>query len=403
LSVRTQVVRRRIALITATSFVFVSASASAAPAQESPSANNDATEHALIDIHVNAATGTPDEIAGALGDLATNVEAQLDQLNLAKAAVLVSERNVSDAASAVEDTEGRIAAIVDDSDAVVIRAFINPPHEDAIEVITESSVSDATIKKAILDMQSDRDAGIIAKYEKERRQLVEDKKAKVAAIDDAKGKRDDAKAALTDLQAAVSQQTQFVLDVRDRLNKENADPGTLASDPDVAAGVAELTTKLQDIQDAQAYAKAQEAIREAQQRLVEEGNIVCPVQGEVSFTDTFGAPRSGGRRHQGNDMMSPRGTPTVAPTNGDVVHKSNSLGGLTWYVYGDNGHYYYGAHLSAYAGGDGHVQAGTVIGYVGNSGDAAGGATHLHFEFHPNGGAAVDPYSLIDRACPNHG
>ncbi len=130
------------------------------------------------------------------------------------------------------------------------------------------------------------------------------------------------------------------------------------------------------------------------------GDWVCPVQGPVAFTDSFGAPRAGGRRHEGIDMMSPRGTPTVAPVSGTVKDHPNALGGNAWYVYGDDGNTYYGAHLDSYANGNaGHVQAGTVIGYVGNTGDASGGATHLHFEIHPHGGAAVDPYATLKKYC----
>lgn len=403
MSVRRRALRRRIAVVTATGLAFASASVSAAPAQEDPSGDGDATEQALVEIHVSAADGDPSAIAGALGDIAANVETQLDQLELAQAAVHQAHETLADRQSAVEDTEGRIAAIVGDSDNVVIRAFINPPREESIELLTESSVADATIKQAVLDIQAESDAAVLEEYEKERLQLVDDKEAEETAVDDAELAQADAQAALADLRAAVSQQTQFVLDVRDRLNKEGADPASLAEDPDVAAGINELAGKLAEIQDAHAFERAQEALHEAQQRLVEQGRIICPVQGEVNFIDSWGFARSGGRRHQGVDMMSDRGTPTVAPTNGDLVHKSNSLGGTTWYVYGDNGNYYYGAHLDSYEGSEGRVEAGTVIGYVGNSGDARGGATHLHFEIHPGGGSAVNPYPETDRACPGHG
>ena len=129
------------------------------------------------------------------------------------------------------------------------------------------------------------------------------------------------------------------------------------------------------------------------------GSFVCPVQGPVAFSDTWGAPRSGGRSHKGVDMLSPSGTPTVAPVSGVVSHRGNSVGGLSWHLQGDDGHYYYGTHLQSYANvGAGHVEAGTVIGYVGDTGNARG-TPHLHFEIHPNGGSAVNPSPYVRDAC----
>lgn len=127
------------------------------------------------------------------------------------------------------------------------------------------------------------------------------------------------------------------------------------------------------------------------------GGMVCPVAGPHSFIDSWGAPRSGGRSHKGVDMMARTGIPVVAPVSGTVSHRGNSIGGLSFHLSGDNGHYYYGTHLSRY-GQSGRVEAGTVIGYVGDTGNASG-RPHLHFEIHPNHNGAVNPYPATRAAC----
>jgi murein DD-endopeptidase MepM/ murein hydrolase activator NlpD len=140
----------------------------------------------------------------------------------------------------------------------------------------------------------------------------------------------------------------------------------------------------------------------------------CPVRGRGSFSDDFGAPRySGGfHLHQGNDMFAALGTPIVAPFDGRAVQAPNKLGGLAVIVYGPQG-YVYNAHLAAY-GKLGEVKTGDVVGFVGNTGDAAGGPWHDHFEWHPLGvpsplhmspygvsdlQGAVDPFPYLGAAC----
>jgi murein DD-endopeptidase MepM/ murein hydrolase activator NlpD len=136
-------------------------------------------------------------------------------------------------------------------------------------------------------------------------------------------------------------------------------------------------------------------------QIIVRGDWVCPVQGGASFSDTWGAPRSGGRSHQGVDMFGARGTPLVAVVSGSVWFQSDSLGGLAAYVTGADGTTYYYAHLDDYVGGDRDVSAGELIGHLGSSGNASDAPPHLHFEIRPGGpnGGAINPTPTVAAHC----
>ena len=146
--------------------------------------------------------------------------------------------------------------------------------------------------------------------------------------------------------------------------------------------------------------------------------LIFPVIGQVSYTDDFGAPRWQGG-HEGNDLMAAKRSPVVAVEPGRVVkYTSSRAAGCMLYLYGRSGTSYMYIHLNndktlrndnrggcvngiAYAPGlqsNQQVQAGQLIAYVGDSGDANGIASHLHFELHPNRGRAVSPYRYLRGA-----
>ncbi len=132
------------------------------------------------------------------------------------------------------------------------------------------------------------------------------------------------------------------------------------------------------------------------------GGGTCPVAGAVRFSDSWGAARSGGRAHQGVDMIAARDTPLVAIYSGTIRRiTSGNLSGLAIWLRADNGDQFFYAHLESY--GDisvgQNVEEGQVIGFNGSSGNAPDFLPHLHFEFHPGGGSAVNPYPLVRSLC----
>ena len=147
--------------------------------------------------------------------------------------------------------------------------------------------------------------------------------------------------------------------------------------------------------------------------------FLFPVVGPVAYTDDFGQARAGGT-HQGNDLLGKKRAPVVAVEDGTVKFWTTSASaGCMLYLYGASGTMYEYIHLNndltaandnkgkcmdgvSYAPGlvDGqHVDAGRLIAYLGDSGDANGIHPHLHFEVHPRGGNAVSPFPYLQKAA----
>ena len=168
--------------------------------------------------------------------------------------------------------------------------------------------------------------------------------------------------------------------------------------------------------------------------------ILFPLENRVTWTDTFGAARSGGRTHAGNDLMAPKMTPILAVVDGkadwlNLTGKLSSYNNLPYYnilLRGDDGNDYFYIHLNndtpgtddglggvefAYAPGltnGTRVHRGDVIGYVGDSGNAEDAGSHLHFEIHLGGyvaastgqtrcPSAIDPYASLKAALELEG
>jgi murein DD-endopeptidase MepM/ murein hydrolase activator NlpD len=135
------------------------------------------------------------------------------------------------------------------------------------------------------------------------------------------------------------------------------------------------------------------------------GRYVFPIYGPSSFTNTFGAPRAITGWHHGEDIFAPLGAPILAVTDGTLFSVGwNDVGGYRLWLRDRQGNQFYYAHLSAFSSlaiDGAEVRAGDVVGFNGNSGDAAGTPYHLHFEFHPVGmlhmgyDGVVSPYTYL--------
>ncbi|MDO8390112.1 MAG: peptidoglycan-binding protein [Actinomycetota bacterium] len=128
-----------------------------------------------------------------------------------------------------------------------------------------------------------------------------------------------------------------------------------------------------------------------------------PLPATCNLRDSFGHPRSGGRKHEGIDILAARGTPIYAVKAGRISamgrNYAGSLAGNALTLTMPDGTYFFHAHLDHYPDGltvGSNVAAGAIIGYVGSTGNA--GTPHLHLEVHPQGGAAVNPYPLVRSA-----
>jgi murein DD-endopeptidase MepM/ murein hydrolase activator NlpD len=209
------------------------------------------------------------------------------------------------------------------------------------------------------------------------------------------------------LLSAVADRDQAVV-ARYKDAQENATRDEAKTAQDLSATQAALD--LARVDEAQALtdlnsAQLEVAVTTAGGNIVVHG-FVFPVASPHTFHEDFGDPRFPGtpqaHSHQGCDVVAAEGTELYAAERGIVTQVSSSgLGGNGLWLKGESGTYYYYAHLSAFVLGLAAgqlVEAGQVVGYVGHTGDAYG--PHLHFEVHPNGGSAVDPYPILLAADP---
>jgi peptidoglycan LD-endopeptidase LytH len=372
---------------------FTVVSGAATPKDKLEQAKDKAAE---IKDSVERARAKYDEIGQRLAvatDEAERAEARLEQITVE----LQATREQLDATRAkLEQVQGRL------NDRAV-EAFVQGPASNLEFLLGASNLSDLSDRMEFVDAVATSDADLAQEVRNAENEL-EGQKAKFEQLQSA-ARRENAQAqARKDDVLALFQQQQ------DLVSQIQAD---LAEAEHVVEKTSKAYKQWLRAQAAQGYggSHASVPLPAGWEHVLE----ACPVNGPRSYSDGFGAPRYAGgyHLHKGVDILSPMGTEIVAPFDGVAHSDYNTLGGNVVFVSGKYGTVY-NAHLSQFsANSNGAVSAGTVIGYVGDTGDATG-IPHDHFEFHPNvmpsswpasayGYSiiedAINPYPLLVAAC----
>jgi peptidoglycan hydrolase CwlO-like protein len=364
------------------------------PAQAGSGQTKKQLESALKRLHkLEAQMIAQGKVLDGLRREATVIAGRLDQVQsrIARTQFLIIKKETE-----IQDAQDELVGTQDQLDHRAWVAYENGPGSSLDFLLGATSLADLSARLEIVDRVAETDQDLIVEIQGLQNRLLARQGELVVLENDLRDRRTELLAQRSALQGKLT----TAEEVERRLSS-------------ITSRAAALVQSLRD-----KYRKQREAERLAALR-ARGGAIggvfqVCPVRGFVIYSDDYGAPRySGGfHPHGGNDMVAAKGTPIVAPFPGNAQTASNGIGGLAVKVYGAGG-YVYNAHLDS-IGKLGPVGTGDVIGYVGDTGNARGGITHNHFEWHPSVipanphkspygysviGSSIDPYPYLNSVC----
>ena len=319
------------------------------------------------------------ELDARAGAAAAAHNAALERLQALRQRIATTRRQIvdakRDAAEARQTLSKRLVAV-----------YVTPEPDLTELVLRSGSLSDAMDARELLNRVAQVDAGTVAAVRRRRARLgalrAELGEARVRADREAEQRRErrDEILRLTAARRQVLSGAQAEL--RRLVAEEQRRQRALAL-----------------LRQAQAAGPSAGSYQQTSVAGVGSTGQVFPVAGANRFGDDWLNSRGGGRVHQGIDIFAASGTPLVAVADGTLFRVGyNGLGGWRLWLRDGAGTTYYYAHLSSFSGAaseGARVARGTVIGFVGNSGDAQGTSAHLHFEIHPGGGGPVRPFPII--------
>jgi murein DD-endopeptidase MepM/ murein hydrolase activator NlpD len=333
-----------------------------------------------------------------------------DELSAAKARVAEARAAANDIAAKVTDAYGQVQLLGDEIIAVEARiaegearaeelraavrrralsAYTGSGEEDGVLLLEDEDPGDLVRRTEYLDRVNARDNAAVSELhalnedlEHQRTTLDEAKTAQETTLQQLKADQEELDAALAEAQAAQAA-------LEERLARESAAR-------QAAEEAAEAARRAQPSQSAPSGPSGPSGPSSGSGSGTVIDGLVCPVPGSA-FSDSWGAPRSGGRTHQGTDMMAPYGTPNYAVIDGSVSSSTISGGGNTVYLSGSDGNTYVYMHLQSYVVSGGSVSQGQLIATTGDTGNATG-VPHTHFEIHYQG-TPINPYPTLASIC----
>ncbi|MCJ7779679.1 MAG: peptidoglycan DD-metalloendopeptidase family protein [Acidimicrobiia bacterium] len=292
----------------------------------------------------------------------------------------------------IETYEGEVEALKENAQQLFLEAYTSGGRGMVAAAFEAGTIQDLLTSQQLMNNAASRDLADLDRYQAVSREMD---RLKVDLVE----KRKEVE--------VVEAETAALAEKANTLNEQAQSVYSEASAAEQRA-IDNLAKERRELQAAEALRKAREVAAANSRPGTAAGlppsatpGFFCPVQGGAGFIDSWGFARSGGRRHKGVDMFSRRDTPLIAVVDGRVKFSSNSLGGLSTHLYAADGTVYYYAHLERHptdiSSGQ-NVRAGTVVGFLGNSGNARYTSPHLHFEIRP-GGVAVNPYPTVRHYC----
>ena len=342
-----------------------------------------------------------DAAAVRVGEARVRADAASAAFLAAQSQLEVLEDQLEITAATVAQKKEELAALREDLKDFAIYRYTSGGTDDNASMFSASDVNQAVAKEALATLVGDRKVDVIdkvrnaeAEYATQAAQLAAQQKQQKQLADELAKKNQVVQDELATIQKELDGLNAIVANLKEaeRIRIREA---ALAKARE-AARAAEAERQRKAAEEAERRRNTPTTLPAPRGPSVG-GPFVCPVPG-ASFSDSWMQPRSGGRGHKGVDMIAPVGTPTYAPATGVISFGRDSLGGLSWYVYGDDGNFYYATHLSRFGPREGRINAGELAGYVGQTGNAS--IPHLHFEIHIGGrGNAINPYPSVAGAC----